>query len=375
MHISPAQRRAAIRIKALREQQDRKQDELAKAMGLGTRQALDHIESLTRPISSRDLAAAAKALSVPTQTLLDPFILVGEGEFNFRAADADAEAVDAFSIRAGRWVATYRELSIAGGERHERVGLDLRLTERSSFEDAATAADELRVRLKLGAVPAKRLERAIEEDLGIALLYVDAPSGISGAAVHLEDFQAILVNRHEVQGRRSFDLAHELFHVLTWYRMKPATLDPIEPRRTKGNRVEQLADNFAAALLMPREVMDARWTTRGDMPLAAFAVRTAHELLVSPQAVLWRLVALDTIKKAEASRTLSVLGGIHRPSGATSVPPLFSKRFIHWLHDAVETGRLSVLRASEILGISLVQFAALCQDYKRPLAYDFQTPA
>ena len=53
----------------------------------------------------------------------------------------------------------------------------------------------------------------------------------------------ILVNRHEPRGRRSFDLAHELFHVLTWDAMPPERIESllrqsIETSLPHGDRVE-----------------------------------------------------------------------------------------------------------------------------------------
>ena len=62
----------------------------------------------------------------------------------------------------------------------------------------------------------------------------------------------ILINRNESEARRFFDLAHELFHALTWDAMKAdhRESNSVEAR-TKGKRIEQLANNFAAALLMP----------------------------------------------------------------------------------------------------------------------------
>ena len=50
---------------------------------------------------------------------------------------------------------------------------------------------------------------------------VDADRGISGAACRLPELDAVLIARHEVEGRRHFDLAHELFHLLTWDAMPP----------------------------------------------------------------------------------------------------------------------------------------------------------
>jgi uncharacterized protein DUF955 len=40
------------------------------------------------------------------------------------------------------------------------------------------------------------------------------PEGISGVACQLQAGDAILINRQENEGRRNFDLAHEIFHVL-----------------------------------------------------------------------------------------------------------------------------------------------------------------
>ena len=66
-----------------------------------------------------------------------------------------------------------------------------------------------------------------------------------------------MVNRNESEARRYYNLAHELFHALTWDAMKPAhresnSIDEhISGKRAK-QRIEQLADNFAATLLMPK---------------------------------------------------------------------------------------------------------------------------
>ena len=83
---------------------------------------------------------------------------------------------------------------------------------------------------------------------------VDAFQGISGAACRLPELDVVLINRHEVVGLLDFDLAHELFHILTWDAMPPDHSE--EARETGGNRVEQLANNFVLAVLMPAPVLD-----------------------------------------------------------------------------------------------------------------------
>src|SRR5207244_10209611 len=107
---------------------------------------------------------------------------------------------------------------------------------------------------ELGSIPAQRLAEVMERKLGILVLMVDAIDRVSGAACRLPDLDAVLINRHEVAGRRHFDLAHELFHILTWDAMPPQRLE--DASETGGNRIEQMANSFASALLMPIPVLD-----------------------------------------------------------------------------------------------------------------------
>ena len=111
------------------------------------------------------------------------------------------------------------------------------------------AGERFAAEFGLGAAPATRLSEAMERELGILVLMVDADRDISGAACRLREMDAVLIARREVAGRRHFDLAHELFHILTWDAMPPEHSEAAQ--ETDGNRVEQLANNFAAAVLMP----------------------------------------------------------------------------------------------------------------------------
>ena len=83
------------------------------------------------------------------------------------------------------------------------------------------AGERFVAEFSLGEVPAIGLAEVMERDLGILVLMVDADDGISGAACRLPELDAVLIARREVVGRRHFDLAHELFHILTWDAMPP----------------------------------------------------------------------------------------------------------------------------------------------------------
>jgi XRE family transcriptional regulator, fatty acid utilization regulator len=352
------------RLKALRDGRGVSQDALAAALGLNDRQSVAAIEAGERRIRPDELVRAAEALGVDVDTFLDPFRLVGEGRFSFRTKEADPDVLAAFEERAGRWIATYRELGRQTGSEPRRLGTRLELTERSSFEEAADTAEYLWARWNLGDVPAARLEEALERELGILVLYVDAPESISGAASYLPGQHTILVNRRESPGRRSYDLAHELFHLLTWDAMPPRRVEPWEVKGTKGNRVERLAENFAAALLMPSRVLAARWSARGEEELPRWIARTAAELRVSVSALGWRLVNLGHLSRAE----MDALPAKPAVRPRTEAPPLlFSRPFVARLSDAVADGRLSLRRAAALVELPPEEVAALCEAHGRPL--------
>ncbi|HLM67312.1 MAG TPA: XRE family transcriptional regulator [Longimicrobium sp.] len=362
------QDRIARRIKALRERQGITQAALAAQLGFNDRQTLAAIEAGERRVSPEELVGLAQALGVDLDAFLDPYRLIGEGAFSFRAKEVEEPALAAFEEQARRWIATYRELGVQAGDEPRRLGQKLELYPWSSFEDASASAELLWKLWDLGEVPADRLEQAIETQLGALVLYVDAAEGISGAASQLPGLQAILVNRRESQGRRSFDLAHELFHLLTWDAMPPSRVEPLEAKAVKGNRVEQMAESFAAALLMPAPIVATRWAERGGEDLPPWMSRTAAALRVSVPALQWRLVNLGHLPRAEVQR----MGAVPRQPapGAQPVPLLFSRRFVARVAEAVNAGRLSLRRAASLLGLSMAELSALCAAHGCRLSYE-----
>jgi len=369
MSVQTQQDQIARRIRALRDEKNVTQAALAWELGFNDRQTLAAIEAGERRITPEELVRVADALQVDVDAFLDPFLLIGEGAFSFRAREVEEATLSAFEAQARRWIATYRELGHQSGSEPRRLGQKLELYPWSSFEDAEAAAALLWRAWELGEVPADRLEEAIETQLGALVLYVDAAEGISGAASQLPGLNTILVNRRETQGRRSFDLAHELFHLLTWDAMPPKRVEPLEVKPTKGNRVEQMAESFAAALLMPAPVVAARWEARGGEDLPLWVSRAAARLRVSVPALQWRLVNLGLISKAQ----VQAMGAAPRPvtpGAKPGLPLLFSRRFVERVSNAVEAGRLSLRRAAGLLGLSLAELADLCAAHGHPLSYD-----
>jgi Zn-dependent peptidase ImmA (M78 family) len=198
------------------------------------------------------------------------------------------------------------------------------------------------------------------EKLGILVLMVDPIEGVSGAACQLPELDVVLINRNEVAGRRHFDLAHELFHILTWKEMPPEHIEEAMP--VKRNRVEQLADNFASALLMPSAVLDrfGNWTELTGKALTDRLNQVADELLVTSQALRWRLVNTDRLTRAQndAISDDSLRNNGSRP-GRQTPPPLFSKSFVQIVATALDEGKTSMRRIASILGMAIDDFGEL----------------
>ena len=214
------------RIKALREERRLSQDELARIFGFKDRQTVSAIETGERRLSANELLTAVEKLGASLDYFTDPFLLAGEGKFSWRRHPrVGVESVKAFERVASRWIAANRTLAGQVGKPGPILRQSLKLTSRSSFEEAMGAGERFAADFKLGPISAEKLPEVMERKLGILVLMVDAIDGVSGAACRLPDLDAVLINRHEVAGRRNFDLAHELFHILTWDTMPPEYLE------------------------------------------------------------------------------------------------------------------------------------------------------
>ena len=365
----------ARRLKYAREAKGWTQAELSKKFGFKDRQTLAAIEAGQRKMTADELVRAIEIFKLDLDFFTDSFRLVGEGSFNWRADPRAAAGLHTnFEEKAGRWIATYRQLGEDQGVTPTVLRKHLPLNVRHTFEDAMAAAETLGREWQLGDRPAQKLEQAVEHELGALILYVDAPAGVSGAACQLPGMSTILINRNEPEGRRHFDLAHECFHLLTWGQMPPEHTESIETSyRGKGKhkRIEQLANIFASALLMPERALNPLWQARGEENINRWLNRTASAFLVSAQALRYRLKNLGWLSKADEldiQDTALIANG--RPQIEQRKPRLFNEDFVRRVQKAIENGDLSVRRAASLLDCTVEDLADLFRDYGFPVPFD-----
>jgi len=363
----------AFRLKSLRERRSLTQDALAEQLGLKDRQSLSDIELGARKLTAEEMVRAATFFSVAIDYFTDPLELAGEGKFSWRQKNADPAALDAFEIKAGRWIAAYRHLSRLKGQSINSALRRVALTVSSSFEAAQAEGAAIAQALQLGAVPGHKLVAMLEQELDTLVLHVDTVAGISGAACQLAQLNCILINRQESEVRRNFDAAHEFFHLLTWADMAPQRIEIDKPKNPRDKRIEQLAENFAAGLLMPEatiKAMVAQTPVPVEAGVAGWLEPFASSLKVSRPALMWRLVSLGHLSKAAADRITEQPLPSGASSGKNSPPPRFSRRFVETLGWGIDQGHLSARRAALLLDTTLDDLASLFAEHGLKTPFD-----
>ena len=344
------------RVAVAREKSGLTQTKLSQLVGFKDRQTLASIESGERRVSAQELITIMQATGFGIDFFTDPFLLVDEGAFSYRASGVNEKVLDGFEEHVRGWIALWKHLGERCKECPNPLRFRLAFDANSTFEDAQIAAERVAVELNLTDIPAENLISAIDERFHLLVLSVDMPKGVSGAACQIASGDVILTNRMESEGRRNFDLAHELFHVLTWDAHPPQRVDRENPKGYKQKRIEQLADNFAGALLMPAKAIKAKWESkRATMDLADWVSAAADHFRVSTAALKWRLVALELLTKDAA---LS-LKDRKQPTVAKNRPLLFSRRFVKRIAWGIEHGEVSVRRLAELLGMDIPELKKL----------------
>jgi len=116
--------------------------------------------------------------------------------------------------------------------------------------EAEELAKRVRRELQLGDRPGLCLLAILEEVCGAKIVHLEFEPFDTAASVISDTFGvAILLNARNARWRRNHDLAHELFHVLTWQIFHPTA----DAALIASDAEENLATYFARHLLMPTD--------------------------------------------------------------------------------------------------------------------------
>lgn len=159
-------------------------------------------------------------------------------------------------------------------------------------------ADEAAERLlrEFGVDEAPIQPDAIAEGLGAIVVTQELEPDVSGMLVRESDGLIIGVNKHHAPVRRRFTIAHELGH-LELHRGRVLILDTpvrVDFRDGASSQEESEANRFAAALLMPQEMV-VRAAAGASRDPDQLIKSLARKFQVSPAAMGYRLINLGIL--------------------------------------------------------------------------------
>jgi Zn-dependent peptidase ImmA (M78 family) len=227
---------------------------------------------------------------------------------------------------------------------------------RFGYGDAEELAKRVRRDLQLGDRPGQSLLAVLEEVCGIKVFHMDfEPSG-TAASVMSETFgAAVLLNARNARWQRNRDLAHELFHLLTWFLFHPVTGGSM----VAEDREEKLATAFASSLLMPAEPFDSAVKSRArDGKITYESVfDIAREFDVSAESVLWRMHLVYNRGQSNSELTKSEIEQAKRLSPLleereSPMPQPWPSRYRALAIKALRRGEIAIGRFAEYLNIS-----------------------
>ena len=359
------QKTLAERLKTARERVGLSVVDAARKLGYHNYQTLSKIEAGERRVKASEIHLFARVYFCSLDQLLSEGSAKAEMVLLWRrvpegAARKQVEADIMYHCEQ------YRFLEQLLGVKSGRVPkfFDLTVDNISTYADIDVLADDTQRLLELGSRPAFALRNILEQTHGVKFIYRRL-SNISSAAstVHPDFGPVIVINSDEAPWRRNYDLAHELFHLITW-KIIPAE----ELEGEYLDAVEKKAERFASVLLLPesevRKSLSKALETQKTLTYADL-VDIARDFGVSTAALLYRLsgigcIAWDTAHKLAGDEGLANLDKAKRMEDWGNRP--VSERFQSLAVKCLRKGLLSRGRFAEIVGIDRSEIDQFIED-------------
>jgi len=347
--------------------------EVSQKIGFAHYQTLSSIESGEREIKAWELAKLANIYGRD----IDFFLWPAEGKNEVKILWKNPEKSIKKKEIERKFLSLCEKyknlLKLLGEKEQENKELLLHLPKndllnQKSFEYVANIATDYLRLLQLGSRPACSLAKILEEKVGIKIIYLDLGQEISGGSTVGDFGMAILINANDAPWRRNYDLAHEFFHLITWDYFSP---EEIYKRDKYGkNRVEQLADIFASAFLLPEEELRNEFKKRVKKNHISYLDLTeiTREFDVSIEALLWRLVNLNLIEKDTVKREIE-RGNIKnfdkklRSTDWGGEKPYLSLRYISMAIKAFQLGIISKAKFAEYVDKEFSEVSSFLKKY------------
>jgi len=227
--------------------------------------------------------------------------------------------------------------------------------------------------LNLGSRPSCCLAHALEEKMGIKVIFLPMASDISqGCTIDPNFGMAALINENNAPWRRSFDLCYEFFHLLTWNLFKEEEI--YQNQKIGKSQIAKLADVFASAFLLPeKELRDEFEKMLDDKSISLLdLVQIARDFNVPLEALLLRLTYLGLLDKEkiqedlENGNTKDFDKKYRHSQWAETTKPHLSTRYISLAIKAFLTGKIT----KETLAEYVDESSSAIPSFLRKYGYD-----
>ena len=209
----------------------------------------------------------------------------------------------------------------------------------------------------------------VEDVFGADVAVVDLDEDFDGLAVSTPGSEMILLGSTHRSARQRFTLAHELGHLLAGDDQEVRVEQDVRDPRRRKDPAEKRADAFAAAFLMPQEVLQA--AAAGGLGERAFA-ELACERAVSPVSLAWRLRNLGLIDDearqrfgamtAATAARLAGRGHEFSRRAIESSEPRLPGLLTRDAYDAYSTARTTLRPYAALIGADLDQLRRVLEE-------------
>jgi XRE family transcriptional regulator, fatty acid utilization regulator len=323
--------------------------DLSGRTGVGV-SSISEFENHKREPTLSQLKKFATAMS----TEVAQFLVAGavrEQTVRWRKKPTNAEETEARFLKLCR---QYRDLERWADEEQP---VPLRKAERfpSTRAEASALARQVQNEMQLGDRPGLTLQRKLEDEYGLKTFNLRIePSGTAACTADPDYGHAVLLNSLNSRARRTFDLAHEFFHLLTWETANSAA------NSLSNEAEEKLADRFAAVLLLPetplREAVDRRIKSEQRISVGSIC-ELARDFGVSIDALVWGMHEVYGWRDQEGTKSLITrVRNLAKPYDAltpddredvSELPDRYRRLAIQ----ALRAGEISVGRFAEYMGL------------------------
>lgn len=340
------------RLKHVRDQLGLTAQQVNKETGIGA-SSLSEWENGKREPSFSQLSSLASAYSKDVSFFLSEEPLQDKEVVLWREKPSSEQAGDIENKLLSLAKQYQRLEQLCGDPRPCKLEQSNIPVDKFNRTTACALAHKFQEKHSLGSRPANSLRSVLEEYCRVKVFHLDfEPSG-TAACTRSEQFgAAILLNSNNIRWRRNFDLAHELFHLLTWNSFRKGhAVAETSPKE------ESLANQFASCLLMPTGPLTLAVNFQSDENFQLDyddLFEISRQFDVSALALVWRLVDMrfitrDAAKEIIESIQMRVAIWDRRKSGT---PPLRPVRFEALALEAVEKGLISTGKFAQFMGIS-----------------------